>query len=69
MTTNYAPGTYALEFERAADNSTFVECWNMELDEAQKRAERAHYQFGGSEHYARVSVLDHTGARVIDFEF
>jgi hypothetical protein len=40
--TNFAPGTYALEFERATDNSTFVECWNMSLDEAQLRAERAH---------------------------
>jgi hypothetical protein len=69
MTADYTPGTYALEFERAADNSTFVECWNMTLNEAQKRAERAYYQFSGANHYVRVSVLDHTGARVSDFEF
>jgi hypothetical protein len=66
---NFAQGTYALEFERAADNSTFVECWNMTLDEAQLRAERAHYQFGGADHYARVSILDDKGERVADFEF
>jgi hypothetical protein len=67
--TTFAPGTFAIEFERAADGSTFVECWNMTLDEAQTRAERSHYQFGGSDHYARVSVLDHDSNRVIDFEF
>lgn len=67
--TNYAPGTYALEWERAIDGSTFVECWNMTIDEARTRAERGHYQFGGSDHYARVSILDDKGERVEDFEF